>query len=185
MLVGFARAGRIVVRLKGGDPMIFGRGGEESRALAAAGVAFEVVPGVSSISAVPTYAGIPVTDREFGASSLGVFSLHRRNGAPLGEDEWRRMAQGPDTLILLMGKTLLDRVVDRLIHYGRPASTPIAFIADGTTPKQRRVTGTLETILARVDVSDIDGPALIVVGNVVRACMEEHETTGTAADLHG
>lgn len=171
MLIELARAGRRVVRLKGGDPMVFGRGGEEMRALASAGIAHEVVPGVSTIAAVPAYAGIPVTDREYGAASLGVFSLHRRNGKPLEESEWRRMAQGPDTLVLLMGKTLLDEIAAKLVQYGRAPSTPIALIADGTTPQQRRVLGTLADIQSRVDVSAISGPALIVVGEVVRAAM--------------
>jgi uroporphyrin-III C-methyltransferase/precorrin-2 dehydrogenase/sirohydrochlorin ferrochelatase len=171
MMIELARAGRRVVRLKGGDPMVFGRGGEEMRALAAAGIAHEVVPGVSTIAAVPACAGIPVTDREHGAASLGVYSLHRRNGMPLSEGEWRRMAQGPDTLVLLMGKTLLGQVAGKLVQYGRAPSTPIALIADGTTPQQRRVLGTLADIESRVDVGRIAGPALIVVGEVVRAAM--------------
>jgi uroporphyrin-III C-methyltransferase/precorrin-2 dehydrogenase/sirohydrochlorin ferrochelatase len=169
MMIDLARGGRTVVRLKGGDPMIFGRGGEESRALAAAGIDYEVVPGVSSLTAAPAYAGIPVTDREHGGSSLGVYSLHRRNGAELSDGEWRRMAQGPDTLVLMMGKTRLPQVVGKLTGFGRPASTPVAFIADGTTARQRRVLGTLETILSQVDVDSIAGPGLIVVGNVVKA----------------
>lgn len=171
MMIELARAGRRVARLKGGDPMIFGRGGEEMRALGAAGIAHEVVPGVSSIAAVPACAGIPVTDRECGAASLGVFSLHRRNGMPLDESEWRRMAQGPDTLVLLMGKTLLGQVAGKLVQYGRAPSTPIALIADGTTPHQHRVLGTLADIESRVDVGAIAGPALIVVGEVVRTAM--------------
>ncbi len=196
MMIEFARAGRKVVRLKGGDPMIFGRGGEEMRALAAAGVVHEIVPGVSTIAAVPAYAGIPVTDREFGASSLSVFSLHRRNGKPLDEDEWQLMAQCPGTLVLLMGKTLLPQVVEKLSLYGRARSTPIALISDGTTPRQRTVTGTLESILSQVDASTIDGPALIVVGEVVRAAMPtahaaptvtqgEPETTEVLLIRHG
>jgi uroporphyrin-III C-methyltransferase len=184
MMIAFARDGRSVVRLKGGDPMIFGRGGEEMRALAAAGVAHEVVPGVSTIAAVPALAGIPVTDREYGAASVGVFSLHRRNGASLSEDEWRRMAQGPDTLVLLMGKTLLARIAEKLIQYGRPPGAPVAFIADGTTPRQRRVIGRLDDIAARVDVDEIGGPALIVVGEVVRAAMPLAEALSPAAAAH-
>lgn len=181
MMIELARAGRRVVRLKGGDPMIFGRGGEEKRALAAAGIAHEVVPGVSTIAAVPAYAGIPVTDREYGAASLGVFSLHRRDGMSLSESEWRRMAQGPDTLVLLMGKTLLGRIVEKLVQYGRPPATPIALIADGTTPRQRCVTGTLGDITGRVELEAIGGPALIVVGEVVRAAMPLDSPTPPAA----
>lgn len=169
MMIELARAGRRVVRLKGGDPMIFGRGGEETRALAAAGIAHEVIPGVSSISAVPAAAGIPVTDRQYGAASVGVYSLHRRNGMPLDESEWRRMAEGPDTLILLMGKTQLGMIVAKLAQHGRAPSTPVAFIADGTTARQSVVAGTLADIAERVDVSAVPGPALIVVGEVARA----------------
>lgn len=184
MMIEFARAGRKVVRLKGGDPMIFGRGGEEMRALAAAGVTHEIVPGVSTIAAVPAYAGIPITDREYGGSSLGIFCLHRRNGKPLGDDEWRRMARGPDTLVLLMGKTCLPQVVEKLSLYGRPPCTPIALIFNGTTPRQRRVIGTLESILDQVDVSGIEGPALIVVGEVVRAAMPPAVVPPQAAAVH-
>jgi uroporphyrin-III C-methyltransferase/precorrin-2 dehydrogenase/sirohydrochlorin ferrochelatase len=183
MMIALARSGRRVVRLKGGDPMVFGRGGEEMRALASAGIAHEVVPGVSTIAAVPAYAGIPVTDREYGAASLGVFSLHRRNGRPLDESEWRGMAQGPDTLVLLMGKTMLGQIAGKLVEYGRAPSTPIALIADGTTPRQRRVLGTLADIQSRVDVSAISGPALIVVGEVVRAAMPQASPAPVAASM--
>jgi uroporphyrin-III C-methyltransferase/precorrin-2 dehydrogenase/sirohydrochlorin ferrochelatase len=169
MLVDWARKGHTVVRLKGGDPMIFGRGGEEARALAAAGVDFEIVPGVSSLSAVPAYAGIPVTDREYGAASLGVYSLHRRNGAGLSNEQWRRMADGPETLVLLMGMTVLETAVEKLLRYGREPETPIAVISQGTTSAQQEVISTLGEILDHDEIKRMPGPGLLVVGNVVKA----------------
>jgi len=169
MLIDWARRGHTVVRLKGGDPMIFGRGGEEARALASAGVDFEIVPGVSSLSAVPAYAGIPVTDREYGAAAVSVYSLHQRNGVGLSEQQWRQMAEGPETLVLFMGMTLLPTAVEKLRQYGRKATTPIALIAQGTLPGQREVVATLETILECGDLEELPGPGLIVIGNVVQA----------------
>jgi uroporphyrin-III C-methyltransferase/precorrin-2 dehydrogenase/sirohydrochlorin ferrochelatase len=169
MLVDWARKGHTVVRLKGGDPMIFGRGGEEARALAAAGIDFEIVPGVSSLSAVPAYAGIPVTDREYGSASVGVYSLHRRNGVGLSDDQWRRMADGPETLVLLMGMTVLETAVEKLLHYGRKAETPIAVLSQGTTNAQQEVISTLGEVLNHDEIKAMPGPGLLVVGNVVKA----------------
>jgi uroporphyrin-III C-methyltransferase/precorrin-2 dehydrogenase/sirohydrochlorin ferrochelatase len=171
MLIGWARRGHTVIRLKGGDPMIFGRGGEEARALSAAGISFEIVPGVSSLSAVPAYAGIPVTDREYDAASVGVYSLHRRSGTGFGlsEEQWRKMAEGPETLVLFMGMTVLSEAVEKLRFYGREGSTPIALIVQGTLPDQREVVATLDTILQREELKESHGPGLIVIGNVVRA----------------
>jgi uroporphyrin-III C-methyltransferase/precorrin-2 dehydrogenase/sirohydrochlorin ferrochelatase len=169
LLIDRARRGHRVVRLKGGDPTIFGRGGEEARALAAAGIPFEIVPGVSSVSAVPAYAGIPITDREFGASSFGVYSLHLKSGRRLSSEQWRKMADGPDTLVLLMGVSAIDEIAENLMRNGRPSETPIAIILQGTTPHQRRIVGTLDTIRERIQGELLEGPGLIVVGNVVRA----------------
>lgn len=167
-LIELARAGRTVVRLKGGDPCIFGRGGEEARALFQAGVPFEIVPGVSSVSAVPAYAGIPITDRDF-ASSFGVYSLHKRGGLGLSDAEWRAIAQGPDTLVLLMGQTVMDEISAKLIEFGRPATMPAALVTQGTTTRQRRVVATLANLAAEASGLPKDGPGLIVVGDVVRA----------------
>ena len=169
LLIDWARRGHTVVRLKGGDPAIFGRGGEEARALAAAGIPFEIVPGISSISAVPIYAGIPLTDREYGSSSFGVYSLHLRGGRRLSDEQWHKMADGPDTLILLMGISAIDQVVEKLIRYGRPGSTPITILLEGTTSRQRTIIATLDTILEQVRGAFLEGPGLIVVGNVVQA----------------
>jgi siroheme synthase len=120
------------------------------------------------VAAVPAYAGIPITDREY-SSSFGVYSAHRRAGLSHTDDEWRRIAQGPDTLIFLMGKTRCDLVVAKLAEFGRPASTPVAMIFDGTTPQQQTVVGTLATIVSQTQAMDVPGPGLIVVGNVVNA----------------
>ena len=169
ILVEWAKKGHTVVRLKGGDPMIFGRGGEEARTLMAEGIDFEIVPGVSSLSAVPAYAGIPITDREYSAASVGFYSLHRRAGAGLEDEEWRRIADGPETLVLFMGMTLLAQAVDKLKQYGRPGSTPIALISQGTLHEQQQIVATLDSILAHEELAKLPGPGLIVIGNVVNA----------------
>jgi uroporphyrin-III C-methyltransferase / precorrin-2 dehydrogenase / sirohydrochlorin ferrochelatase len=169
LLIDRARGGHRVVRLKGGDPTIFGRGGEEARALAAAGIPFEIVPGVSSVSAVPAYAGIPITDREFGASSFGVYSLHLKNGQRLSSEQWRRMADGPDTLVLLMGVTAIEEIAENLVRYGRGEDTPVAIVLQGTTPNQRCIAGTLGTICEQIADDPLEGPGLVVVGDVVCA----------------
>jgi uroporphyrin-III C-methyltransferase/precorrin-2 dehydrogenase/sirohydrochlorin ferrochelatase len=169
MMIECARRGEVVVRLKGGDPMIFGRVGEEARALAGAGIPFAIVPGISSLASVPAYAGIPVTDREFGAHSLGIYSLHLRNGKGLSDEQWRKMANGPDTLVLFMGMTVIGEAVRNLTANGLPGSTPIALITQGTTDHQRQVFATLDTIVAEIDGMELEGPGLIVIGNVVKA----------------
>lgn len=169
MLIDWARQRHTVVRLKGGDPMIFGRGGEEARALFAASIPFEIVPGVSSLSAVPAYAGIPVTDREFGSASMGVFSLHRRGNAGLTEPQWQSMANSAETLVFFMGLSLLSTVVEKLLTYGHAPDESIALITQGTSPQQTEIVATLSTILTRPELKTIEGPGLIVVGNVVRS----------------
>ncbi|MEJ2200963.1 MAG: uroporphyrinogen-III C-methyltransferase [Desulfuromonadaceae bacterium] len=170
LMLDLARQGRNVVRLKGGDPTIFGRGGEEARALFKAGIPFEIVPGVSCVAAVPAYAGIPITDREYG-SSFGVYTIHKKDGAGLTEEQWQRMAAGPDTLILLMGKTMLATVAEKLVRQGRPAATPVALITDGTTCRQKYFVGTLATIAETVarESDGTEGPGLIVIGQAVSA----------------
>ncbi len=166
LLVQEARKGHIVARLKGGDPFVFGRGSEEARALAQAGIPFEIVPGMSSVTAVPAYAGIPLTHRDL-ASSWGAYTVHRAGGAHLREEEWRRIARGPDTLVFLMGGTRVDEVSRELVKHGRAPDTLAALISKGTTPAQSTVTGTLETIGERTKKQRIETPALLVVGEVV------------------
>jgi uroporphyrin-III C-methyltransferase len=160
LLVEKAQAGLMVVRLKGGDPFVFGRGGEECQALAEAGVPFEVVPGVSSAIAVPAYAGIPVTQR--GVS--GAFTVLTGHTAEDGEFDWAAVPAA-GTLVLLMGVQHLAEITRRLIEHGRSPDTPAAVIEQGTTPNQRVVVGTLADIAERA--ARIEPPATTVVGGVV------------------
>ncbi len=171
LLVDKARQGKTVVRLKGGDPMIFGRGGEEARALFRAGIAFEIVPGVSCVSAVPAYAGIPLTDREY-ASSFAVYSAHKRGGIGFSDKEWERIAGDSGTQVFLMGVTRCRTVVEKLLAFGRSPETPIALISGGTTQGQRRVVGTLGSFFSGEELPQTTTPGLIVVGDVVRAIPE-------------
>jgi uroporphyrin-III C-methyltransferase len=159
LLVAHGRRGRRVVRLKGGDPFLFGRGGEEALALAHAGVPFEIVPGVSSLTAVPAAAGIPVTHR--GASSaLTAFAAHDVEAL-----DAEALASAPGTLVAFMGLARLDRLAGRLIAAGKPASTPSAVVSAGTTERERIVTAPLGA-LARA-AHGLPTPALVVIGEVV------------------
>jgi uroporphyrinogen III methyltransferase/synthase len=167
LLIEKARENKRVVRLKGGDPFVFGRGGEEAEALRAAGVPFEVVPGVTSAAAVPAYAGIPVTHRGL-ASTFAVVTGHEDPGKDEPAIDWGRLATAVDTLVLLMGAKTLPEIVDKLIEGGRLAETPVAVIQSGTTPDQRTVTGTLADIVRRVREAKLEPPAVTVVGEVVR-----------------
>lgn len=167
LLIRSAKSGKRVVRLKGGDPFLFGRGGEEAQALAKARVSFEVVPGVTSALAVPAYAGIPVTHRAL-SSSVAVATGHEdpmKSGSAI---RWDRLATGCDTLVFLMGVSTLPGIVSQLTRHGRLAKTPCAVIEWGTRPRQRTVTGTLASIVSRVKRAAIEPPAVFVVGDVVR-----------------
>lgn len=167
LLIEKARENKTVVRLKGGDPFVLGRGGEEAKALVENGIPFEVIPGVSSAVAVPAYAGIPVTHRGV-ASSFTVVTGHKalREDSPI--IEWDKLAQGSDTLLILMGLTNLAHIVEQLIKNNKPPSTPVAVITHGTTSRQRCVTGTLQDILSRVESENLEPPVVVVVGEVVR-----------------
>jgi uroporphyrinogen III methyltransferase/synthase len=167
LLVERARHGKRVARLKGGDPYVFGRGGEEAEALAAAGIPFEVVPGVSSAVAVPAYAGIPVTQRGL-ASSFAVITGHEDPTKAETVVDWSKLATGVDTLVFLMGAATLPQIVEMLVKHGRPPTTPAAVIRWGTTPAQEVVTGTLADIVRRVKEARLEPPAVTVVGEVVR-----------------
>lgn len=167
ILIDKARVGKRVVRLKGGDPYVFGRGGEEAEALRAAGIPFEVVPGVTSAVAVPAYAGIPVTHRGV-ASSFAVVTGHEDPSKDQTAINWPHLATAVDTLVFLMGAKTLPDIVEKLVANGRPAITPVAVIRWGTTPEQRTVTGTLADIVDRVREAGITAPAITVVGEVVR-----------------
>ena len=167
LLIQKAREGKVVVRLKGGDPFVLGRGGEEAEALAENHVPFEVVPGVSSAVAVPAYAGIPVTHREV-ASSFTVVTGHKASDRGEPNIAWDKLATGTDTLVILMGIGNLAYVVDQLIKNNKPPSTPAAVITHGTTGRQRCVTGTLQDIVAKVKSEDLKPPSVVVVGDVVQ-----------------
>jgi len=164
LLIDRAREGLNVVRLKGGDPFVFGRGAEECEALAAAGVSYEVIPGVSSAIAVPAAAGIPVTHRRV-ASGFAVVAGHECDGR--SDLDWEALSRMP-TLVVLMGLAALPDVVARLRAQGAPADAPVAVIASGTLPEQRTVVGTLDDIAELVDAAGLEPPATIVIGEVVR-----------------
>ena len=164
LLIDRAREGLNVVRLKGGDPFVFGRGAEECEALAAAGVSYEVIPGVTSAIAVPAAAGIPVTHRRV-ASGFAVVAGHECDGR--SDLDWEALSRMP-TLVVLMGLAALPDVVARLRAQGAPADAPVAVIASGTLPEQRRVVGTLDDIAELVAAAGLEPPATIVIGEVVR-----------------
>jgi len=175
LLVTLGRRELDVVRLKGGDPFVFGRGGEEALALAAAGVPFEIVPGISSLSAVPASAGIPITHRGV-SSQVTVVSGHDEL-----ELDFAALARAPGTLVFFMGLASLAGIADGLVRAGRPADTPAAVIASGTTADQRTVVAPLIDIAAAA--RSLEAPALIVVGDVVALArrLAAHEPVGAAA----
>lgn len=167
MLIEKAREGKTVVRLKGGDPFIFGRGGEEAEAVAAAGLAFEVVPGVTSAVAAPAYAGIPVTHRTL-ASTVAFVTGHEDPGKEAPTVEWPRLASGGGTLVFLMGLKNLPAIVDHLLAEGKPPGTPVALIRWGTRATQRTLVGTLGDIVGKAVQAELEPPTIIIVGEVVR-----------------
>ena len=166
LLVRLASEGRRVCRLKGGDPFVFGRGGEEAAHLAGAGVDFEVVPGITSAIAAPAYAGIPVTDRRASASFACV-TAHRRSNASEPAIDWKSLSRACDTIVVLMGASRLDWVVGELAGAGLEASHPVAIIESGTLPGQRVVRGNLADIANKAAKAGVGSPAVVVVGNVV------------------
>ncbi len=165
-LIRDARAGKTVVRLKGGDPFVFGRGGEEAQSLRRAGVRIEIVPGVTSAIAVPAYAGIPVTHRQ-AASSVTVVTGHEDPTKPGRAVRWDALGAASETLVCLMGVSSLPAIAGRLQRAGRRAATPCAVIEWGTLPRQRTVTGTLATIARKARQAAMAPPAVLVVGEVV------------------
>ena len=166
LLIKHARQGRLVVRLKGGDPFIFGRGGEEALALARAGIPFEVVPGVSSAIAVPAYAGIPVTHRNY-ASAVTIVTGHEDATHTSSSVNWEMLARLDSTLVILMGVTTLPYITQRLLHGGLHPDTPAAVIQQGTVPQQRVITDTLVNIAEHAKTARIKSPAVVVIGAVV------------------
>ena len=164
LLIEHAAAGKRVVRLKGGDPFIFGRGGEELEALAQAQINFSVVPGVTAAAGCAAYAGIPLTHRDYAHSVTFVTGHADKDGK---EPDWRALAQPGMTAVFYMGLARLDHIVAKLIEHGAPADLPAGLIAQGTLPEQRVVTATLATLAAAAKQSKLQSPALLVVGEVV------------------
>jgi uroporphyrinogen III methyltransferase/synthase len=160
-----ARGGALVVRLKGGDPFVFGRGGEEALALAAAGIAFEVVPGITAGIAAPGYAGIPVTHRGL-ASAVALITAHEDPRKPEQAVDWPALAAFPGTLVFYMGVRTLPALTERLIEAGRPPHQPAAVVARGTLPDQQTVLGTLATIASDAASAGVAAPAITVIGDV-------------------
>jgi uroporphyrinogen III methyltransferase/synthase len=167
IMVNRARLGLVVARLKGGDPFIFGRGGEEALALSEAGVIFEVVPGVTSASGVPAYAGIPLTHRDYSATVV-LTTGHEDPSKSHSDIPWEHISRGGGTLVFFMGITNLSGVVTNLMKHGRDPRTPVAIICWGTRPDQETVVGTLEDIVGKIQERHLALPGMIVVGEVVR-----------------
>ena len=170
VLLQKAQEAAVIVRLKGGDPFVFGRGGEEMTDLMAAGVPVEVVPGITAGIAAPAYAGIPVTHRHIAASVAivaGHEDPHKHKGQGDSSHDWRALA-GIDTLVILMGIGRLEAISQELVRSGRSPGTPAAAVRWGTTEEQETVEGTLETIAANVREAGLKAPATLIIGEVVR-----------------
>jgi len=166
LLIRHARAGQKVLRLKGGDPFIFGRGGEEIDQLASLGIPFQVVPGITAASGCAAYAGIPLTHRDH-AQSVRFVTGHLKEGNV--QLEWRELArEQQQTLVVYMGLISLPEICEQLQAHGMAATMPVALVAQGTTAKQQVVIGTLESIVARVEAAGLQAPAIVIIGEVVR-----------------
>ncbi|RLL35530.1 uroporphyrinogen-III C-methyltransferase [Acinetobacter cumulans] len=165
LLVQYAQQGKRVCRLKGGDPFIFGRGGEEIEELFAAGIAFQIVPGITAASGCSAYAGIPLTHRDY-AQSVRFLTGHLKEGSP--ELPWQELVYENQTLVLYMGLVGLEKICQRLIEHGQRADMPVALVSKGTTPDQKVVVGTLADIASKVSDHQIQAPTLTIIGEVVR-----------------
>jgi uroporphyrin-III C-methyltransferase / precorrin-2 dehydrogenase / sirohydrochlorin ferrochelatase len=184
VLISHARAGRFVVRLKGGDPFVFGRGAEEVLACLRAGVPVTVVPGVTSAVAVPAAAGVPVTHRGV-AQEFHVVSAHVGPDDERSTVNWAALAASGGTLVLLMALEWLGPVAAALIRHGRAPATPVAVIADGTLPTQRTINATLQTVASQASAAGIRPPAVIVVGDVVTIAAQASELSRLVATFRG
>ena len=164
LLVKYAQEGKRVCRLKGGDPFIFGRGGEEIQELYEAGVAFQVVPGITAASGCSAYAGIPLTHRDY-AQSVRFLTGHLKEGSP--ELPWSELVYQNQTLVLYMGLVGLEKICEKLIAHGQRPDMPVALVSKGTTPDQKVVVGTLADIASKVSQYEIQAPTLTIIGDVV------------------
>src|SRR5260370_29758927 len=167
LLIAKAKAGKIVVRLKGGDPYVFGRGGEEAEQLADAAIPFEVVPGVSSFVAVPNYAGVPLTHRGF-ASKLTLITGHEDPAKEASSIDWAQVAKTPGTKVIMMGTDRIGQIADTLTEHGMDPATPVAMVRCGTTGHQESIAGTLATIAGTAEKAKIGPPTVAVVGARVK-----------------
>ena len=167
LLVDKAKEGKIVVRLKGGDPYVFGRGGEEAEELAAARIRFEVVPGVSSVVAAPNYAGVPLTHREH-CSSFTVITGHEDSKKDASSVDWRQIARTPGTKVVMMGAERIGPIAEQLVAHGMSPDTPVAMVRWGTLGRQQSLEGTLATIAGLAADAKLSAPAVAVIGEVVR-----------------
>jgi len=165
LMVRYAAEGKRVVRLKGGDPFIFGRGGEEIEALAAQGIDFEVVPGVTAAAGAAAYAGVPLTHRDYADACVFVTGHSRRGG---GEFDWSGLVRPRQTIVVYMGVGSLERIAGQLVAHGLAPGTPAALIEKATLPAQRVLEGSLSTIAALAARAKARPPALLIVGDVVR-----------------
>ncbi|NSL50689.1 uroporphyrinogen-III C-methyltransferase [Calidifontibacillus erzurumensis] len=166
LLVEHAKKGKIVTRLKGGDPFVFGRGAEEAEVLRNHHIPYEIVPGITAGIAAPAYAGIPVTHRNY-ASSLAIVTAHGKLENNEDHLNWQALAQGIDTLAFYMGVGNLQYICDQLKKHGRPETTPVAIIQWGTTNMQKTVISTLDNITEKCAKENITNPAMIIIGDVV------------------
>ena len=171
LIVDKAQQGRTIVRLKGGDPFIFGRGGEEAEELVKAGVPFEIVPGITSAIAVPAYAGIPLTHRDY-TSTVAFITGHEDPTKEKSGIAWDKLGTGVGTLVFLMGVGNLKQIAESLVKHGRSPDTPVAVVHRGTVPEQKTVVGTLQDIAERAQKEGMKPPAIIVVGDIVN--LREH-----------
>jgi len=165
LLVKLAMEGKQVVRLKGGDPFIFGRGGEELQALAAHGIAFEVIPGVTAAAGVSSYAGIPLTHRDYAQSCLFVTG-HLKDGT--ADLDWPSLVRPRQTVVIYMGLSGLPEICHQMMHHGAPSTLPVAVVQDGSIATQKVVTGTLADIPGRVTERGLASPSLTIIGEVVK-----------------
>lgn len=165
LLVKHAKKGKVVTRLKGGDPFVFGRGGEEAETLANNGIEFEVIPGITSGIAAPAYAGIPVTHRDYG-SSFAIVTGHRKNNEA-DNIKWEALAKGIDTIAIYMGVKNLPYIQKQLLTYGKHPDTPAALIQWGTLKEQKTVVSTLREVNNAAQSAGIENPCMVIIGEVV------------------
>jgi uroporphyrin-III C-methyltransferase/precorrin-2 dehydrogenase/sirohydrochlorin ferrochelatase len=177
LLIKSAKAGKRVVRLKGGDPYIFGRGGEEIQQLVAAGISYQVVPGITSAAGASTYCGIPLTHRDYAQSVILATGHLKDNTVNLN---WKALAQKNSTLVIYMGLSSLSIMSTQLIRHGLSKNTPVAVIQNATLPDQKVVTGTLQTIQTEVHRAKIESPAIIIIGDVVKLHQELNQAPSLA-----